>query len=94
MGYLIILLLLFIICYISIVVYIKSKVKLKSYINTLDDGIGFLNDKDYERALKEFLKAKSILPKSAKAYSLIGKVYVELNEFDEALEYLNTSVNV
>ena len=55
-------------------------------------GIGFLAIKEYELALQDFNKVKSLNPKAKKVDFYIASVYADLKRYDEAITLCNNEL--
>lgn len=71
----------------------KAKVPDKAF-ERLQQGLTYVNQKQYENALKEFTRAIEIHPQYATAYANRGLVYMQQKKYNKALDDLNKAVKL
>ena len=62
--------------------------KVKRYESKIEEGQALISKGDYEVALDSFKDAIKIMPKKSEGYTNIAKMYFQIGEYDQCINYL------
>jgi Tfp pilus assembly protein PilF len=66
----------------------------KRSVDFVQEGIGYTNREDYEKAIESFLLAIEKDPKNAKAWFALGGIYNFKKQYEKALEAFKSAINL
>lgn len=59
-----------------------------------DEGLKFLQDKQFDRAVEEAAKAIEIAPKYGKVYAFRASIYYDTGQYDKAIKDINMLISL
>ena len=73
----------------AIASYAEALKRKPDYMSALKNrGLAYVMTQQYEKALPDLLKVLEAVPQDSHVHSMIGRTYLELDQLDEAVEYL------